>query len=99
VTIVLLDEAQTRFAAEDLWWREHRDAKELFVTEFEDTLRQIAVAPSIGRPYRRARGKLIQRVLMTKTRCHVYYFHDAEQDRVEIHSIWGARRGRGPALK
>lgn len=96
--IVLLDEAQERFAAEDGWWREHRDAKELFVTEFEEVLRQVAAAPGIGQRYRRARGKLIQRVLMPKTRCHVYYFHDLNRDIVEIHSIWGARRRRGPSL-
>ena len=96
--IVLLDEAQERFQAEDDWWRAHRDAKELFVTEFQEALRQLAVAPAIGQRYRRARGKLIQRVLMPKTRCHVYYFHDLNRDIVEIHSIWGARRRRGPSL-
>jgi hypothetical protein len=41
-------------------------------------------------------GKLIQRVLMKKTRCHVYYFHDLDNDLVEIHTIWGAHRERGP---
>ena len=96
--IVLLDEAQDRFVAEDRWWREHRDAKELFATEFEEMLRQIAAAPGTGQRYRRARGKLIQRILMKKTRCHVYYFHDVERDILEIHSIWGVRRSRGPAL-
>lgn len=35
---------------------------------------------------------------MKKTRCHVYYFHDREQDLIEIHSVWGARRRRGPAI-
>jgi plasmid stabilization system protein ParE len=98
VKIVLLDEAQERFEAEDRWWREHRDAKELFVTEFEEALRQIASTPGIGQRYRRSRGQLIQRVLMPKTRCHVYYFHDLNRDVVEIHSIWGARRRRGPSL-
>jgi hypothetical protein len=43
-------------------------------------------------------GKLIQRVLMKKIGCHVYYFHDHERDLIEIHSIWGARRERGPRL-
>lgn len=62
MTIVLLDEAQDRFKAEDSWWREHRDARELFVTEFQDMVRQVAAAPGIGQRYRRARGKLIQRV-------------------------------------
>ncbi len=31
-------------------------------------------------------------------RCHVYYFHDRERGLIEIHSIWGARRERGPRL-
>lgn len=96
--IVLLAEAQRRFEAEDEWWREHRDAKELFVEEFEDTLALLTSTPEIGSIYRRARGKLIQRVLMRKTRCHVYYFHDHEHGVVEIHSIWGAIRGRGPVI-
>jgi hypothetical protein len=37
VKVVLLDEAQRRFEAEDEWWREHRDAKELFIEEFAQT--------------------------------------------------------------
>jgi plasmid stabilization system protein ParE len=98
VKIVLLDEARDCFEAEDRWWREHRDAKELFVTEFEEVLRQVASTPDIGQRYRRAGGKLIQRMLMRKTRCHVYYFQDPQRELVEIHSIWGARRQRGPAL-
>jgi plasmid stabilization system protein ParE len=98
VTIVLLDEARKRFEAEDRWWREHRDATELFVTEFEDVLRQLTSAPALGQRYRRVRGKLIHRVLMKKTRCHVYYFHDTDRDVVEIHSVWGGRRRRGPTL-
>lgn len=70
--IVLLDEAQRRFEAEDRWWRDNRGAKELLLTEFQDVLRQLSSTPGIGQSYRRARGKLIQRVLMKKTRCHVY---------------------------
>jgi plasmid stabilization system protein ParE len=98
VKVVLLDEAQRRFEAEDEWWREHRDAKELFVEEFAQTLDQLSFMPAKGQRYRLTRGKLIQRVLMKKTGCHVYYFHDRERDLVEVHSIWGARRERGPNL-
>ena len=85
--VVLLDEAQQRFEAEGRWWWANRDAKELFFTEFQDVLRQICSTPGGGQRYRRVRGVLIQRVLMTKTRCHVYYFHDHERDLIEIHSI------------
>lgn len=96
--IVLLAEAQRRFEAEDEWWRENRDAKELFADEFEETLDRLAASPELGQTYRATRGKLIQRVLMKKTRTHVYYFHDRENDVVEVHTIWGARKERGPRL-
>lgn len=96
--IVLLDEARRRFEAEDDWWREHRSATELFVDEFEQVLELLRSMPGAGQRYRLVRGKLIQRVLMKKTGCHVYYFHDREGDLIEIHSIWGGRRERGPRL-
>lgn len=70
--IVLLAEAQRRFEAEDEWWRENRDAKDLFLDEFEQTLEWIASNPERGQAYRLTRGKRIQRVLMKKTRCHIY---------------------------
>ena len=44
----LLDEAQRRFEAEDEWWREHRDAKELFVEKFAQTLEQLSSMPGRG---------------------------------------------------
>ncbi len=96
--LVLLDEGQRRFETEDAWWRTHRDAQELLVEEFAKALEQVSTVPETGQHYRRARGKLIQRVLMKRTRCHVYYFHDREHDLVEIHSVWGARKKRGPKL-
>jgi hypothetical protein len=48
VRIVLLAEAQRRFEAGDEWWRENRDAKELFTDEFEQTLERLAANPEVG---------------------------------------------------
>jgi plasmid stabilization system protein ParE len=96
VKIVLLAEAQRRFEAEDEWWRTNRDAKELFTDEFEQALERLAANPEVGQAYRSTRGKLVQRVLMKKTRCHVYYFHDRANDTVEVYTVWGAHRERGP---
>lgn len=97
MNIVLLAEAQRRFEAEDEWWRENRDAKDLFLDALEQTLEWIGSNPERGQAYRLARSKRIQRVLMQKTRCHIYW-HDREQDIVEVHTIWGAHRERGPRL-
>ena len=65
--IVLLAEAQRRFEAEDEWWRENREAKDLFLDEFEQSLERIGSNPERGQAYRLTRGKRIQRVLMQKT--------------------------------
>jgi hypothetical protein len=97
VKIVLLDEAKHRFETEDSWWRRYRDATELFVTEFEEALRHLDGAPAVGQRYRRVGGKLIQRLLMPKTRCHIYYFHDVER-RYRNSFDPGARRRLGPRL-
>ena len=96
--IVLLETAQRRFEEEDVWWRAHRDEKELFAEEFEAVLGDLPSLHAAGQRYRLVRGKLIQRWLMKKTRCHVYYSYDHQGDVLEIHSIWGARRRRGPGL-
>jgi plasmid stabilization system protein ParE len=98
VNVILLDEAQRQLEAEDAWWREHRDAKDLLIEEFEQALRHLSESPSTGQRYRWNRGKLVQRWLMRKTGCYLYYFHDRERGVVEIHSLWGARRGQGPRL-
>jgi hypothetical protein len=48
VKLVLLAEVQRRFEAEDEWWREHRDAKELFIDEFVRTLERLISTPETG---------------------------------------------------
>jgi hypothetical protein len=98
VKVVLLDEAKRQFEAEDTWWRENRAAPDLFVEEFERALVHLTSCPEMGQRYRWSRGRLIRRWLLKKTGCHVYYFYDHERDLFEIHSLWGARRGRGPKL-
>lgn len=89
---------QRRLEAENEWWREHRDAKGLLLDELTQTLDRLRSMPGAGQRYRIVRGKLIRRVLMKKTGCHVYYLHDHERDLIEIHSIWRARQERGPRL-
>jgi plasmid stabilization system protein ParE len=98
VKILILEEAQHHFEVKDTWWRENRDEKDLFTDEFDQALRRIAEFPMNGQQYRMARGKLILRVLMNRTLCHVYYWYGPEVDTVEIHAIWGAARRRGPRL-
>lgn len=96
--LVILAEAQRRYDLADTWWRTHRDEKHLFVVEFEEALEQLQRKPIQKRAYTQVRGQLVHRRLMPKTGYHVYYVYKAEQDTLEIWTIWHAKRGAGPKL-
>ncbi len=79
------------------WWRGNRDAADLFEQELDATLERIAATPALGQRVEQRRGGVwVQRLLMPKTKDHVYYA--VHEDEVVVLSIWGAPRGRGPTL-
>ncbi len=83
----------------DRWWREHRPAaRDLFARELSNARVLLAETPEIGAPYAERRGVVVRRVLMRKTRTHVYYEIDRAQNIVMILAVWGAPKGRGPNL-
>ncbi len=90
--------ARARREAERIhgWWKENRPyARELFIEELAAMLQQIRSQPGLGARYESA-GAGVRRVLMRRTRYHVYYAQ--EGDEVVLVSVWGAERGRGPKL-
>jgi len=40
----------------------------------------------------------LRRLLLPRSRYHVCYVHDSENDEVAILAVWSAVRGRGPKL-
>lgn len=41
---------------------------------------------------------MLRRLLLPKTEYHVYFALERDEMVLVIHSVWGARRGRGPKL-
>ena len=81
------------------WWRQNRPAARfLFDEELRAALKQIRTAPELGAWYAAMTGREHRRVLMPRTRHHVYYRLIAP-DTVRVVSVWGATRGRGPRLR
>jgi plasmid stabilization system protein ParE len=81
------------------WWREHRPAARLlFDQELAAALEQIRTQPESGLTYPGIAGKDYRRLLLPRTRFHVYY-RLAALDRIRVVAIWGAVRERGPRLR
>lgn len=80
------------------WWRLHRPSSpDLFDLELDAALEQIVSKPDIGAEYKADDFEAtVRRLLLPKTKNHIYYAIEAEQ--IVILSVWGAPRGRGPKL-
>ena len=80
------------------WWRENRSSSPgLFDEELRAALDQIRTTPLLGSVYEVVRGQEHRRLLMPRTRYHVYY-RIVAADVVRIVAVWSAARGRGPHL-
>lgn len=91
--------AQRQAERIDRWWRQNRPAApDLFARELAEARSLLESAPDIGSPYAERKGRLVRRVLLPKTKNHVYYFIDRVQNVVMIVAVWGAPKGRGPKL-
>ena len=91
--------AQRRVDFVDRWWREHRpEAPDLFKDELAAAQRQLMANPHIGALHCRVRGELFRRLLLKETRQWLYYRVNADRNWIVIHTVWGAQRGRDPAL-
>lgn len=80
------------------WWLAHRpSAADLFERELDVALEHIRATPQAGRVYDQVALEMaVRRVLLPKTKNHVYYA--VEADVVVVLSVWGAQKGRGPDI-
>ena len=81
------------------WWRKNRPAApEAFENELDEALERISATGNVGTVYEEANlDAPVRRVLLPKTKNHVYY--SVKGDEVVVISIWGAPRERGPKLQ
>ena len=95
--IVVTPTAREQIRIVDAWWRENRAAApDLFVDELAVVLALLTALPLVGKRYPHPTVPGVRRLLLRKTRYHLYYCMVAET--VLVLSIWSAVRGTGPDL-
>jgi hypothetical protein len=80
------------------WWQEHRNkAPKLFLEELRAIVGKLRVGADEGRQqYLVRRDLVVWRILMPKTKNHLYYRVDATAEEVEVLIVWNAVGGAGP---
>lgn len=89
----ITDFAKTLVKKERSWWRKNRNEKELFTQEFIEARKRLREPPRLE-VYGSFQGMPVRRLLMKSVHCHVYFVIYEEDERVEIVSVWGTKRGR-----
>lgn len=93
-------EARLAVREKRLWWEQHREkVPRLFVEELAAVVAKLREGTDKERQQYAARsGRIIWRLLMPKTRNHVYYRVNEVGAEVEILVVWNAVSGANPDL-
>ena len=92
-------EARKQLLEIDAWWTTNRpEAPDLILREFSRALALLAMAPTAGRVYVGHPSAEFRRLLLPRSRFHVYYLVDAAAGVVLIAAVWNSSRGHGPPL-
>jgi plasmid stabilization system protein ParE len=88
---------QIRQAAK--WWRENRlTAPAMLSDEIASAFELIIDMPFAGEPVIHPRIEGLRRILLGRTRYHLYYVALGDRSAVEVIALWHTKRGAAPPL-
>lgn len=92
-------EAERQARGVDGWWRENRPGSPLlFALELAEAVALVSETPGLGVGHVTSSGRRLRKLLLVRTRHHVFFESDEKNGTVVIHAVWGAQRGTGPHL-
>lgn len=99
LSIQVTPEAEIQVEEIDAWWRANRSsASSLFRCEFEDALALLVDTPRLGVLQPESFIPGLRRLLLGRTRFHLFYRVDEAVGGVVVLGVWAAMRGHGPPL-
>jgi plasmid stabilization system protein ParE len=79
-------------------WEEHADYRGVFSREFLEAIDLLETTPGPGAPFPTLRHPELKRLLLRKSRCHLYFEIDERRQTIRILHVWDGRRERPPSL-
>src|SRR5688500_18018149 len=98
-TPIIAPRAELQILSEQLWWIENRPkAPALLDEELDTAMDLVTTNPEAGTTVHNSRFPGLRRVLLRKTRRHLYYVHDVVLEEIHIVAFWHAGSGSPPPL-
>lgn len=80
----------------DARWRAFAADPSVFARELLEAVELLETTRSPGAPFPTAKHPLLKRLLLRRSRCHVYFEVDEPKQMIRILHIWDGRRERPP---
>jgi plasmid stabilization system protein ParE len=82
----------------DARWCEFAADPSVFARELLDAIELLETTRSPGSPFPTAKHPSLKRLLLRRSRCHIYFEVDEPKQMIRILHIWDGRRERPPRL-
>ena len=82
----------------DARWRESADDPGIFAREFLEAVERLETTLGVGASFPTPRRPSLKRLLLPKSRCHIYFEIDDTKQTIQILRIWDGRREHAPKL-
>jgi hypothetical protein len=98
VKVRLSRRAQLAIDRIDARWRKQADHPDTFLRELLSTIDFLESVDTPGTPCPTAGRPALKRVLLEKSKCHVYFEPNEALHTIDVLTIWDGRRERPPKL-
>lgn len=79
-------------------WRQNADDPGSFAREFLEAIELLETSRGPGSPFPTEKHPSLKRLLLRKSRCHIYFEIDDSKQMIQILHVWDGRRERAPKI-
>ena len=79
-------------------WRASADHPDVFLLEMQEAVKFLETVTSPGTPCPTSKHPGLKRILLAKSKCHVYFETNQSKELLDVLTVWDGRRERPPTL-
>jgi len=82
----------------DAHWHANADHRDVFRSEMAEVVEFLETVSTPGTPCPTKKHPGLKRILLEKSKCHIYFEINERQALVDVIAVWDGRRERAPKL-